>query len=160
MAVIRWLAIVSVVSVVVLGAIIVLLGITGTTEPNAEPLTFLEGTWKSLMATLDPGTMGGDEGWDYRIVRFTATLIGIFLISILIGSIASGIDQKIEELKRGRSRVIDGNHTLILGWSEKIFTIITFRHIAIENQFRNAITIQIDQTIQSMILLMGRIRKQ
>lgn len=141
MAVIRWLAIVSVVSVVVLGAIIVLLGITGTTEPNAEPLTFLEGTWKSLMATLDPGTMGGDEGWDYRIVRFTATLIGIFLISILIGSIASGIDQKIEELKRGRSRVIDGNHTLILGWSEKIFTIITELVEANSNQKRACIVI-------------------
>lgn len=140
-AVIRWLAIVSIVSVVVLGGIIVLLGITGTTEPGAEPLSFLEGTWKSLMATLDPGTMGGDEGWDYRIVRFTATMIGIFLISILIGSIASGIDQKIEELKRGRSRVLDGNHTLILGWSEKIFTIITELVEANSNQKRPCIVI-------------------
>lgn len=144
-AVIRWLAIVSVVSVVVLGGIIVLLGITGTTEPDAEPLTFVEGTWKSLMATLDPGTMGGDEGWDYRIVRFTATLIGIFLISILIGSIASGIDQKIEELKRGRSRVIDSNHTLILGWSEKIFTIITELVEANSNQRRPCIVILSDK---------------
>ncbi len=140
-AVIRWLAIVSIVSVVVLGGIIVLLGITGTTEPGAEPLSFLEGTWKSLMATLDPGTMGGDEGWDYRVVRFTATLIGIFLISILIGSIASGIDQKIEELKRGRSRVLDSNHTLILGWSEKIFTIITELVEANANQRRPCIVI-------------------
>ena len=144
-AVIRWLAIVSIVSVVVLGGIIVLLGITGTTEPGAEPLSFLEGTWKSLMATLDPGTMGGDEGWDYRIVRFTATLIGIFLISILIGSIASGIDQKIEELKRGRSRVLDSNHTLILGWSEKIFTIITELVEANSNQKRPCIVILSDK---------------
>ena len=145
-AVIRWLAIVSIVSVVVLGGIIVLLGITGTTEPGAEPLSFLEGTWKSLMATLDPGTMGGDEGWDYRIVRFTATLIGIFLISILIGSIASGIDQKIEELKRGRSRVLDSNHTLILGWSEKIFTIITELVEANSNQKRPCIVILSERT--------------
>ena len=144
-AVIRWLAIVSIVSVVVLGGIIVLLGITGTTEPGAEPLSFLEGTWKSLMATLDPGTMGGDEGWDYRVVRFTATMIGIFLISILIGSIASGIDQKIEELKRGRSRVLDSNHTLILGWSEKIFTIITELVEANSNQKRPCIVILSDK---------------
>jgi len=123
-AVIQWLAIVSLVSVVVLGVIIVILGITSSTEPEAEPLTFVEGTWKALMATLDPGTMGGDEGWPYRIIRFTATLIGIFVISILIGSISSGIDEKIEELKRGRSRVLDSNHTLILGWSPKIFTIL------------------------------------
>lgn len=140
-AVIRWLAIVSIISVVVLGGLIVLLGITGSTEPDAEPLGFIEGTWKSLMATLDPGTMGGDEGWDFRIVRFIATMIGIFLISILIGSIASGIDQKIEELKRGRSRVIDGNHTLILGWSEKIFTIIKELIEANANQKRPCIVI-------------------
>lgn len=140
-AVIRWLAIVSIISVVVLGGLIVLLGITGSTEPDAEPLGFIEGTWKSLMATLDPGTMGGDEGWDFRIVRFIATMIGIFLISILIGSIASGIDQKIEELKRGRSRVIDGNHTLILGWSEKIFTIIKELVEANANQKRPCIVI-------------------
>lgn len=144
MAVIQWLAIVSVVSVVVLGAIMVSLGISASTEPDAEPLSFLEGTWKSLMATLDPGTMGGDEGWDFRIVRFIATLIGIFLISILIGSIASGIDQKIEELKRGRSRVLDGNHTLILGWSPKIFTIITELVEANANQKRPCIVILAD----------------
>lgn len=140
-AVVQWLAIVSMVSVLVLGAIIVILGITGSTEPDAEPLTFLEGSWKSLMATLDPGTMGGDVGWDFRIVRFIATLIGIFLISILIGSVASGIDQKIEELKRGRSRVLDGNHTLILGWSGKVFTIISELIEANSNQKRACIVI-------------------
>ncbi len=140
-AVIQWLAIVSVVSVMVLGLIIVAIGITGSTDAGAEPLGFIEGTWKSLMATLDPGTMGGDEGWDFRTVRFIATMIGIFVISILIGSISSGIDQKIEELKRGRSRVLDGNHTLILGWSEKIFTIITELVEANSNQKRPCIVI-------------------
>jgi len=140
-AVIQWLAIVSVVSVLVLVAIMVILGISGSTKPDAEPLSFIEGTWKSLMATLDPGTMGGDEGWDFRIVRFIATLIGIFLISILIGSISSGIDQKIEQLKRGRSRVLNSNHTLILGWSPKIFTIITELIEANSNQKRPCIVI-------------------
>jgi Trk K+ transport system NAD-binding subunit len=139
--VIQWLGLVSIVSVVVLGVIILALGIAGSSEPDAEPLGFIEGTWKSLMATLDPGTMGGDEGWDFRIVRFIATLIGIFLISILIGTISSGIDQKIEELKRGRSKVLDGNHTLILGWSPKIFTIITELIEANSNQKHPCIVI-------------------
>ncbi|MBK9215595.1 MAG: NAD-binding protein [Chloracidobacterium sp.] len=143
-AVIRWLFIVSVTSVLVLGGVIVMLGIARSNEPDAEPLSFLEGAWASLMATLDPGTMGGDENWDFRLVRFAATLTGIFLISILIGSIASGIDQKIEELKRGRSRVIHDNHTLILGWSEKIFTIIKEIVEANSNQKRPFIVILSD----------------
>lgn len=143
--VIQWLAVVSVVSVVLLGITILIMGITGSPEPDAEPLGFVEGTWKSLMATLDPGTMGGDEGWDFRLVRFTATLIGIFLISILIGSISSGIDQKIEQLKRGRSKVLDGNHTLILGWSAKIFTIIAELVEANSNQKNPCIVILSDK---------------
>lgn len=143
-AVIRWLFFVSAASVFVLGGIIVYLGIARSNEPDAEPLTFIEGVWASLMATLDPGTMGGDENWDFRLVRFAATLTGIFLISILIGSIASGIDQKIEELKRGRSRVIHSNHTLILGWSEKIFTIIKEIVEANSNQKRPCIVILSD----------------
>jgi Trk K+ transport system NAD-binding subunit len=141
MGVIQWLAIVSLVSVVALGLIIFMLGITSSPAPEAEPLGFIEGTWKSLMATLDPGTMGGDEGWNFRIVRFVATLIGIFIISILIGSISSGIDQKIEELKRGRSKVLDSGHTLILGWSAKIFTIISELIEANSNQKHPCIVI-------------------
>lgn len=141
LGVIQWLAIASVVSVVLLGLIILITGIAGSADADAEPLGFVEGTWKSLMATLDAGTMGGDEGWDFRLVRFIATLIGIFVISILIGSISSGIDQKIEELKRGRSKVLDGNHTLILGWSGKIFTIIEELIEANSNQKKPCIVI-------------------
>ncbi len=145
LGVIKWLAIVSTASVFVLGLIVLVFGISGSTEPDAEPLGFIEGTWKSLMATLDPGTMGGDEGWEFRIVRFIATLIGIFIISILIGTISSGIDEKIDELKKGRSKVLESNHTLILGWSSKIFSIITEIIEANENQKKPVIVILSDK---------------
>lgn len=145
LAVIKWLAIVSAASVLVLGLIILVFGISGSPETDAEPLGFVEGTWKSLMATLDPGTMGGDEGWDFRLVRFIATLIGIFLISILIGTISSGIDEKLEEMKKGRSKVLEKNHTLILGWSSKIFAIITEIIEANSNQKNPVIVILSDK---------------
>lgn len=138
--VIKWLALISLFSVLVLGLVILMFGISDTPE-SAEGLGFFEGAWQSLMATLDSGTMGGDVGWSFRVVRFVATLIGIFLISILIGTISSGIDEKIEELKRGRSNVIEKNHTLILGWSEKIFSIISELVIANENQKKPCIVI-------------------
>jgi K+/H+ antiporter YhaU regulatory subunit KhtT len=136
---IKWLALVSLFSVMVLGVVIVAFGISSA--PDSEGLGFVEGAWQSLMATLDSGTMGGDEGWAFRAVRFTATLIGIFLISILIGAISSAIDEKIEELKQGRSKVLEQNHTLILGWSEKIFSIICELIIANENQKRSCIVV-------------------
>jgi voltage-gated potassium channel Kch len=142
--VIKWLGIVSLLMVLFLGLIIVLFGIKGSPEADAAPLGFLEGAWQSLMATLDSGTMGGDEGWPFRLVRFIATLCGIFLISILIGSISSGIDEKLDELKKGRSRVLESNHTLILGWSKKIFSVISEIIEANSNQSAPSIVILAD----------------
>lgn len=122
--VIKWLGLISLTIILILGLLIIVFGIKD--DPNAnESIGFIEGVWKSLMATLDPGTMGGDEGWPFRIIRFSATLLGIFIISILIGIISSGIDEKLEELKKGKSKVLEVDHTLILGWSEKVFSIIT-----------------------------------
>lgn len=137
---IKWLALFSLFSVLILGVVILIFGISSSPE-STEGLGFVEGAWQSLMATLDSGTMGGDEGWPFRFVRFAATLIGIFLISILIGAISSAIDEKIDELKQGRSKVLEQNHTLILGWSEKIFSIIGELILANENQRKSCIVI-------------------
>lgn len=137
---IKWLALVSLFSVLILGVVILIFGISSSPE-STEGLGFIEGAWQSLMATLDSGTMGGDEGWSFRLVRFAATLIGIFFISILIGAISSAIDEKIGELKQGRSKVLEQNHTLILGWSEKIFSIISELILANENQKKSCIVI-------------------
>ncbi len=143
--VIKWLALVSLFMVLVLGVVILIFGIKSSPEADAENLGFIEGAWQSLMATLDSGTMGGDEGWAFRSVRFIATLGGIFLISILIGTISSGIDEKLDELKKGRSRVLENNHTLILGWSEKVFSIISEIIEANSNQKKPSIVILADR---------------
>ncbi len=143
--VIKWLAIFSLFMVLILGLLILAFGIKSSPEPDAENLGFIEGAWQSLMATLDSGTMGGDEGWSFRAVRFIATLGGIFLISILIGTISSGIDEKLDELKKGRSRVLETNHTLILGWSEKVFSIILEIIEANSNQKKPSIVILADR---------------
>ncbi len=143
--VIKWLALASLFMVLVLGLLILVFGIKSSPEAEAEKLGFIEGAWQSLMATLDSGTMGGDEGWPFRAVRFVATLGGIFVISILIGTISSGIDEKLDELKKGRSRVLETNHTLILGWSEKVFSIILEIIEANSNQKKPSIVILADR---------------
>ncbi|MBS1634697.1 MAG: NAD-binding protein [Bacteroidetes bacterium] len=144
MSLIKWLAVISLLVILVCAVIIIAFGIKSS--PDAEgPLDFIEGAWQSLMATLDSGTMGGDEGWSFRMVRFIATIAGIFLISILIGSISSGIDEKLGELRKGRSRVLESNHTLILGWSEKVFSIIRELVEANSNQRKPSIVILADR---------------
>ena len=111
------------------------------TPEGMEEIGFIEASWRSLMRTLDPGTMGGDEGWGFRIVAFIVTLSGIFILSVLIGIINNGIETILTQLRKGRSFVIENNHTLILGWSSKIFTIISELLIANENQKNPVIVI-------------------
>jgi ion channel POLLUX/CASTOR len=146
---IKWLAIASLVVIVTLGIIIAIVGIKASPDDN-ENLGFIEGSWQILMSTLDQGAMAGDQGWAFRAVRFVATLGSLFLIAILIGAISSGIDRKLGELKKGKSRVLETNHTLILGWSEKIFSILTEVIEANSNQRNPRIVILANRDKEAM----------
>lgn len=137
-ALIATLGILSVALVVTAG---IILTISGFSQEDAESLGFIEAAWESLMRTLDPGTMGGDTGWGFRIVMLCVTLGGIFIVSTFIGVLANGISNKLEELRKGHSFVIEKGHTLILGWSEKIFPIISELIIANSNQKNPVIVI-------------------
>jgi len=99
---------------------------------NSDSLSFFEAFWASLMRTLDAGSMAGDDGWTFRILMLFVTLGGIFIISALIGVISNGLNNRLENLQRGRSFVVEENHTVILGWSEKVFTIV--KELCIANQ--------------------------
>ena len=87
--------------------------------------SFSELLWMGLMRAIDSGTVSGDTGSaGYIFLMFVTTLGGIFILSILIGILTTGIESKLDSLRKGRSRVIEKNQTIILGWSEQIFTII------------------------------------
>lgn len=124
-ALVLWLGLVSILVVLFSALMVSVFGVSAeTANGDAEPMTFLEVVWQSVLRTLDAGTMAGDQGVGYRAVMFFVTLGGIFIISTFIGVISSGIEAKIDELRKGRSLVIENNHIIILGWSTKIFTLI------------------------------------
>jgi voltage-gated potassium channel Kch len=103
-------------------------------HPPDKTLGIGEAVWESLMRTLDPGTMGDDEGFGFRVVMLIVTIGGIFIVSALIGVLNTGLEEQLERLRKGRSRVLESGHTLILGWSSQIFTILSELMIANENQ--------------------------
>ncbi|MBA3972517.1 MAG: potassium transporter TrkA, partial [Bacteroidetes bacterium] len=140
-AMISLLALMSFFVVVLAGLV---LSIFRIAPADGEPMTFLESAWQSLMRTMDAGTVGGDSGWTYRIVGLIVTLGGIFIFSALIGVLSNGINDKLDQLRKGRSFVIEKDHTLILGWSSKVFTIISELVKANENQKNPRIVILAD----------------
>jgi voltage-gated potassium channel Kch len=124
----------------VIGAAFVL-AITGTAINEQKNPSFGEAFWQSLLRILDPGTFSGDSGWFLRIVMLIVTLIGISIAAVLIGLIASGIEQRIDALRRGRSKVLESGHTLILGWSPRIHTVVEELCVANENQRKPVIVV-------------------
>ena len=133
-AIIAWLGILSLLLIIIAALI---MNIFRISPVEGETFILIEAFWESMVRALDPGTVAGDVVWSFRIVAFLVTLGGIFIVSMLIGIISNAIQDKVEDLRKGRSLVIESGHTLILGWSLKIFSIISELIIANENQ-RNA----------------------
>ena len=97
--------------------------------------------WFSLMHALDPGTVVGAEGYAYRALMLITTFGGLVFLAGLIGIISGAFDTKVEELRKGRSKVLEQNHTLILGWNSRVFSLI--REISLANLSRSRSSIVI-----------------
>jgi voltage-gated potassium channel Kch len=130
-AIIGWLGLLSLVIILVAGIMISILGLR---QNEGESLNFIEATWQSMMHALDAGTLGGDSSWGIRIVMFLVTIGGIFVLSTLIGVLTSGFGAMIDDLRKGRTQVLEKDYTLIMGWSSKIFEILLQLMIAKESE--------------------------
>ncbi len=118
--VLLWLGVLTALFVILVAGIIWLTGV----GPGDSGTSLYEGIWLAITRSLDPGTFSGDEGNKFRIGMLVVTLIGIFLGATIIGIISSGIDSRLEELRRGRSAVVEFGHTLIVGRSDKLNVVI------------------------------------
>ncbi len=144
-AIIGWLALMSLAIVAVATLVLVVFHVTADPADPQSGFDAVEGGWQSLMHTMDAGTLAGDQGWTLRLLMLVVTVGGIFIVSMLIGTITSGLDARLTELRKGRSKVIEKNHTLILGWSSKVYSIIGELLIANENQKKPRIVILADR---------------
>ncbi|MFL5844656.1 MAG: CASTOR/POLLUX-related putative ion channel [Solirubrobacteraceae bacterium] len=139
-ALVAWLGLATLLLIVLFSAIVLLTGLESGHDTIFGQLFY------SLMHALDPGTVAGDTGsWRFLLVMLLLTLGGLFIVSALIGVIATGIDEKLVDLRKGRSRVLEREHTLILGWSESVFTIVSELAIANESRKRPAVVVLAEQ---------------
>ncbi len=107
---------------------------------------YVSAIWMALMRAMDAGTVAGDTGSRaYLAVMFATTLGGIFIVSILVGLITNGIQGRIESLRKGRSVVCEDEHTVILGWSPQVFSIVTELVLANESRRGAAVAILADK---------------
>src|SRR3954463_12589442 len=133
-ALVGWLAVVTLLLVALFTLVVLLFGLAPKDDNGSRP-GLIGQAFKTVLHALDPGTVAGDAGkWPFLLAMFLITIGGLFVVSALIGVIATGLDNKIQELRKGRSFVIESDHTLILGWSETVYTILSELTIANESE--------------------------
>ncbi|HEX9116489.1 MAG TPA: potassium transporter TrkA [Anaerolineae bacterium] len=97
--------------------------------------------WSILSQALTPNPVDPNAPKRFLLVMLVVTIFSLLMVSILIGVLNTAIDGRVQALRRGRSRVIERNHVVILGWSEQILTIISELVIANANRRRSCIVI-------------------
>lgn len=142
-ALVGWLAVATLVLITVFSVFVLAFGIApGDDDGAGDRPGVRQQLFNSLMHALDPGTVAGDSGsWRFLLTMLALTIAGLFVVSALIGVIATAIDTRLMELRRGRSRVLEQDHTLILGWSDAVMTILRELSIANESRKKPAVVI-------------------
>lgn len=105
-------------------AIVIVIGVIATFASDEGGILYQ--LWFSLMYTLDPGNLAGvpTDNIVYLMLMFLATLCGLFLTSVLIGVIATGVEDKLSDLRKGTSVVQEDNHTVIIGFDNNVYAIL------------------------------------
>lgn len=146
-AMIAWLFILSM-AVVTLAAVLV--AFIGVQPAGGPAMGFVEAFWQSLLRAIDTGTMAADQGWIFRLLMLAVTIAGVFIVASLIGIILTGLDAKLSNLRKGRSLVLEQDHTIIFNWSETIFDVIAQLVIANESRRNPRIVVMADRDKAAM----------
>ena len=136
-AVILWLFLITAVVVVITGTLLSVLEIA----VHGHKVGVIEGIWQNMLRSFEPAAMEADTGWPLRLQSLLVVLFGILVVSSLIGLIASGIERRVDELRKGRSEVLEDGHVLILGWSEKIFPVIAELVLAHKGRHNDSVVV-------------------
>ncbi len=127
------LIILSVLIVVVKYALYALPALLPSGTPPLAPVSF-ETFWGQFATLTGRGT---EATWADRIVGILNWSITITIAGSVTGFIVGAINRAFAAMRKGKSPVIDNDHTLILGWSNRVFPIL--KELAIANaNVRNA----------------------
>ena len=113
--------------------------IQGTPLSNpSEPTDFTNNVFARMFGIL--GDVPTDT-WADRLSSLLGWVASTAVDAIIIGFAATAILGVVENLKAGKSAVINTNHTLILGWSNRIFPILSELAVANANIRRASVVI-------------------
>lgn len=113
-----WLVITCLAVVVPVSALLVW---TDPGSPRSLPGR-LTAVWRTSAETL---RLGAVTGTPLRMLLAALLgLVALLCVSTLVGVITTGLADRLAELSRGRSTVIEEGHAVVLGWSDQVATVV------------------------------------
>ena len=94
--------------------------------PDETLNSLAEIPWRVYVAVMEGSAAetDGDSNWLAKLTSILAVMIGLILFSSMVAFITSVFEAKLDELRRGRSLVLESGHTLILGFGDRILEVI------------------------------------
>ncbi|MFJ7206066.1 NAD-binding lipoprotein [Streptomyces sp. NPDC098789] len=156
---IGWLVLMCTAIVVPASAALVWADDHGPTTSSGRALA----VWVSVGQTLK---LGGAVGSPlYVVLSVVLALVALLFVSTLVSLITTGLNDKVLALRRGRSTVLESGHTVLLGWSDQVFPIVSELITANANQRRAALAVlgpkdkaQMEDEITDAVGRLGRTR--
>ena len=123
---------VLVVTVTLIGMTALFVGLFADENANIEtiPRDIDQGFWDALWWSFNQvlylqsfADMYGASSW-VLLYAFFLSLMGLGTLGILVSVISTAIDNRIAALRRGETPVLERQHVLILGWNNKVFSVL------------------------------------
>ncbi|MFD4370429.1 NAD-binding lipoprotein [Streptomyces sp. NPDC058486] len=99
--------------------------------------------WRTVGQTL---RLGGEVGPPLRIaLSVFLALVSLLYVSTLVGIVTTAITDRLAELERGQTTVVERGHTVVLGWSDQTPTVVAELLAAHAQHGRGAVVVLADR---------------
>lgn len=83
-----------------------------------------ETAWFYFGRVLDSGTFTADSGIVNRVISTIVSILGVVVAGLLISALAGNFQERLDGIRRGGAPVMEDGHFLVLGWSEKVYSVL------------------------------------
>ncbi|KAF7045051.1 hypothetical protein CFC21_054197 [Triticum aestivum] len=106
--------------------------------------------WLSWTFVADAGNHANAVGVGPKLVSVSISIGGMLVFAMMLGLVTDSISEKFDSLRKGRSEVIEQSHTLILGWSDKLGSLLNQICIANESLGGGTIVVMAERDKEEM----------
>ncbi|XP_056177208.1 ion channel CASTOR-like isoform X2 [Syzygium oleosum] len=108
--------------------------------------------WLSWTYVASAGNHADSEGIGPRFVSVSISFGGMLIFAMMLGLVSDAISEKFDSLRKGRSEVVEQNHTLVLGWSDKLGSLLNQLALANESLGGGTIVVMAERDKEEMEL--------